>query len=69
MNGNLKYWFFVWVESNLHCVIGGGSGGGVKIKFEEKGRELVWISFVDEKDGARLEIYDPRWFGGGNGRR
>ena len=37
--------------------------------FEENERELVWTFFVDEKDGARLEIYDPRWFGGGNGRR
>ncbi len=37
--------------------------------FEEKGRELVWIFFVDEKDGAWLEIDDPRWFRGGNGRR
>ncbi len=38
MNGDLKYYFF-WVESNLHCVI--GVGGGIKIKFEEQGRDLV----------------------------
>ena len=37
--------------------------------FEENERELVWTFFVDEKDGARLKIYDPKWFGGGNGRR
>ncbi len=36
--------------------------------FEEKGRELVWTSFLDEKGGARLGIRDPKCFGGGNGR-
>ena len=45
----------------MHCVI--REEGEVKIKFEENGRELVWTFFVDEKDGARLEIYDPKCLG------
>ncbi len=31
---------FLWVESDLPCVIGRG-GGGVKIKFQEQGGDFV----------------------------
>ncbi len=38
---------FLWVESNLACVI--GRGGGVKMKFQEQGGDFVWVFLWKKK--------------------
>ncbi len=45
-----KILIFLWVESNLHCVIWVGGGGGVKIKLEEQvvGVNFLWRKKVEQ---------------------
>ncbi len=47
---------------------GGGRKKDLKWNLRNK-EEALCEFFMEEEGGGRMKIYDPKWIGGGNGRR